>query len=292
MPHYFDAHQHFHFEALTPHRAAVDADLHAAGLRRAVVNGTCEEEWPAVAALARQYDWILPSYGVHPWDCGNRSPDWLKNLRAVLEGSTKEQAGLPAEALAKAGVGEIGLDRWIIDGVRPDDPRIAGLRVAPMDEQCEVFAEQLKLAAEFNRAASIHCTQAFGVLHDVLRSTQLPARGFLLHGYGGPVELIETFAGLGAYFSFNLEALQPRLAARLENFKKVPADRLLVETDAPAKAPPPERNRFPLGSPADGSPINHPANIMAAYDALAGLRGLPLETVAAQVEENFARLFL
>jgi len=279
MPAYFDAHQHFHFESLTPHRAAIDADLQAAGVHRVVVNGTSEEEWPVVAGLARQYAWIVPSYGVHPWDCGNRSPGWLKNLRAVLEGSTK------------AGVGEIGLDRWIIDGVRPDDPRIAGLRVATMDEQAEVFADQLRLAAEFNRAASIHCTQAFGVLHDVLRSTPLPARGFLLHGYGGPLDLIKPFTDLGAYFSFNLEALQPRLAARLESFKNVPANRLLVETDAPAKAPPPDLNHFPLGAAADGSPINHPANIVAAYAALANLRDAPLEVLAAQVEANFQRLF-
>jgi len=279
MPAYFDAHQHFHFEPLAPHRDAIEADLRAADVRRVVVNGTSEEEWPVVAELARQHAWIVPSYGVHPWDCGNRSPGWLTALRDQLAtGPT-------------AGVGEIGLDRWIIDGVRPDDPRIAGLRVAPMDEQAAVFADQLRLAAEFNRAASIHCVQAFGVLLDVLRSTPLPARGFLLHGYGGPPDLIKPFADLGAYFSFNIEALQPRLASRLENFRKVPAERLLVETDAPAKAPPPELNRFPLGSSSDGSTINHPANVVAAYAALAGLRDQPLEVLAGQVEANFIRLF-
>ncbi len=279
MRNYFDAHQHFHFESLAPHQRAVADDLRTVGLRRAVVNGTCEEEWPVVARLARDHDWVLPSYGLHPWDCGNRSPGWLTALRAQLA------------ADPHAGVGEIGLDRWIVDGVRPDDPRIAGLRVAPLEEQREVFAAQLELAAESNRAASIHCTQAFGVLHEVLRSTSLPARGFLLHGYGGPVDLIKPFAELGAYFSFNLEALQPRLAARLETFRAVPADRLLAETDAPAKTPPPELNRFPLGLSADGSPINHPANIVAAYAALAGLRGVALDTLAGQLEVNFRRLF-
>ena len=291
MLHYYDAHQHFHFEDLAPFRATVAADLQAAGVRCAVVNGTNEEEWPVVAGLAQQYRWILPSYGVHPWDCGNRSADWLAKLRTILEADDQKPAGLPAAASAKAGVGEIGLDRWIVDGVRPDDPRIAGLRVASMDEQCEVFAAQLALAAELDRAASIHCTQAFGALHDVLRSTPRPARGFLLHGYGGPVDMIRTFADLGAFFSFNLEALQPRLAARLDNFKAVPVDRLLVETDAPAKAPAAELNCFPLGLSADGSPINHPANITAAYAALAELRGLPLEELTTVVETNFLRLF-
>ena len=276
----YDAHFHLQFDTLVPHHAAIDADLRRVNYRGGVVNGTNEDEWPAVAGLAQKFSWALPSYGVHPWDSGNRTADWQRKLRAAVT------------ADARAHVGEIGLDRWIVEGVRPGDRRIAGLRVATLAEQTEVFAWQLALAAECNRAASIHCTQAFGLLHDVLRTTALPARGFLLHGYGGPVEMVEIFADLGAYFSYNIEALQPRHAARLASFKAVPADRLLVETDAPAKAPPPERNRFPLGNDAEGSVINHPANIAAAYDALAELRGVALEPLAEQVEKNFQRLFL
>lgn len=279
MPPLYDAHQHFHFDPLTPHRPAILADLQSVGLKHAVVNATNEEEWPVVAALAREHAWIVPSHGIHPWDCGNRSPDWLTKLRAALL------------ADSAAGVGEIGLDRWIVDGVRPDDPRIAGLRVAPMDEQAEVFAAQLALAAELNRPASIHCVQAFGALLDVLKATPLPARGFLLHGYGGPAEMVKSFADLGAYFSFNIELLQPRHHARLDNFRTFPADRLLVETDAPTKPPPAELNRFPLPTGPEGE-INHPANLVVAYEQLAALRGLPLNLLATQVERNFRRLFL
>lgn len=275
----YDAHQHFHFDPLTPHRAAIVADLRAVGLKSAVVNATNEEEWPVVAALAREQAWILPSFGIHPWDCGDRSASWLNGLRAALLAD-------PA-----AGVGEIGLDRWIIDGVRPDDPRIAGIRVASLEEQCEVFAAQLALAAELNRAASIHCVQAFGALLDVLQKTARPARGFLLHGYGGPAEMVKTFTDLGAYFSFNIELLQPRLSARLENFRTIPVERLLVETDAPTKPPPEGLNRYPLPEASEGAEINHPANIVVAYEQLAQLRGLPVEALAAQVELNFQQLF-
>ncbi|MDQ5977894.1 MAG: TatD DNase family protein [Verrucomicrobiota bacterium] len=275
----YDAHQHFHFDPLTPHRATIQAGLQAIGLRRAVVNATNEEEWPVVAALAREHEWILPSHGVHPWDCGNRTRDWLTKLRATLI------------ADSGAGVGEIGLDRWIVDGIRPDDPRLAGLRVAPLDEQCEVFAAQLALAAEFNRAASIHCVQAFGALLDVLKAAPRASRGFLLHGYGGPAEMVKAFADLGAYFSFNVELLQPRMQARLENFRTIPVDRLLVETDAPTKPPAAAHNRFPLPAGPAGE-INHPANLIVAYEQLAALRGIPLDTLAVQGEQNFRRLFL
>jgi len=275
----YDAHQHFHFEQLTPHRAAIAAELRAVGLQRAIVNGTNEEEWPVVAALAREFPWVLPSFGVHPWDCGNRGPDW--------------QAELSTQLLAHpgAGVGEIGLDRWIVDGLKPDDPRLAGLRVAPLAEQAEVFAAQLRLAAELNRAASIHCVQAWGPLRDVLKNNPRPARGFLLHGYAGPAEMMRQFADLGAYFSFNIHLLEPRHATRLNNFRHIPAKRLLVETDAPTKPPGGALNRFPLPPAADGSAVNHPANIAVAYEQLAQLRHISEESLAKQVEENFTRLF-
>ena len=303
MPPLYDAHLHFQFDALVPHHATVVADLIRAGVRAVVVNATNEEEFPVVAALCARLSapsphptpgaqlsalssqlpgpfTLLPSYGLHPWDCGNRSAGWLRLLRAALL------------ADPRAGVGEIGLDRWIIDGVRPDDPRLAGLRVAPLAEQAAVFAAQLDLAAELNRPASIHATQAYGAALDVLRAApRLPACGFLMHGYGGPAEMIKLFADLGAYFSFNVEWLAPRHAARLENFRAIPADRLLVETDAPAKAPTPERNRFPLGETPDGTIINHPANLVVAYEALAELRGVSLNSLATQVAANFRRLF-
>jgi len=277
---FYDAHQHFHFPALAPHRTRVAADLRAIGLQRAVVNGTAEEEWPVVAALAREHDWILPSYGLHPWDAGNRSPDWQHRLRAALD------------ADPRAGVGEIGLDRWITDHLRPDDPRLAGLRAAPLEEQAEVFSWQLALAAELDRPASIHCLRAIGPLHDILRTAKLPARGFLLHAYSGPLELVHPLADLGAYFSYNGYFLRARHQAKARTFAAVPLDRLLVETDAPAMELPAPHERFTLPDGPDGGHINHPANLAATYAALAALRGLPLQTLAAQVEQNFKRLFL
>lgn len=274
----YDAHQHLHFDQLTPHRAAIVRDLAAAGVKGFVVNGTNEEEWPVVAALAREHQGIVPSFGIHPWDCGDRSPDWEKKLRAALVAN-------PA-----AGVGEIGLDRWLLE-LKPDDPRVAGLRIAPLEEQAEVFAAQFALAAELNRAPSIHCVQAWGALSDMLKKSKLPARGFLIHGYAGPAEMMPNFTELGAYYSFNIQLLEPRHAKRLDNFRHVPGKRLLVETDAPTKPPAGALNRFPLPPAADGSAVNHPANIVVAYEQLAKVRSVPLETLATQVEQNFRRLF-
>ncbi|MBX3738452.1 MAG: TatD family hydrolase [Candidatus Didemnitutus sp.] len=275
----YDAHNHAHDDWLAPHRERIDADLRAAGLRRAVVNGTCEADWPAVADLAARHAWVFPSYGLHPWDAGNRAEGWFDRLKERLA------------AEPHAAVGEIGLDRWILDSAKPDDPRLAGLRRAPLEEQGEVFIKQLSLAAAENRPVTIHCLQAFGALEGLLRHVNTPARGFLLHAYGGPAELVGKFADYGAYFSFNGAFLDARHSAKREVFRRIPADRLLVETDAPAMPLPAGRATFHLPPAPDGSTVNHPANLAAAYAGLAELREVSLDALAAQVETNFRRFF-
>jgi TatD DNase family protein len=275
----YDAHNHLQDAWFEPHRAALLRELPALGVRGAVVNGTAETDWAGVAALAAAAPGIVPSYGLHPWDAGNRSPDWQARLRAQLA------------ADPMAAVGEIGLDRWILDRAKPDDPRLAGLRRAPFAEQIEVFTWQLALATAQNRSASIHCLDAWGALDDILCAVRRPLRGFLLHAYGGPPEMVRGFAERGAYFSFNGAFLDPRKTRAREAFKLVPAERLLVETDAPAMLLPPEHQRHTLPATADGQPVNHPGNLAAAYAGLAELRGLTVEALAAQVEQNFARLF-
>jgi TatD DNase family protein len=275
----YDAHNHYHDTWLAPHRARVFADLASVGVRRAVVNGTCETDWSDVAALAREFPIVRPSYGLHPWDAGNRTPDWQKNLLVALA------------ADPRAALGEFGLDRWILDRARPDDPRLAGLRRAPLAEQKEVFLWQLDLAAARNLPASIHCLDAHGALHDLLRAAKLPVRGFLLHAYSGSTEMAKSFADLGAFFSFNGSFLDPRKARLRALYASLPADRLLVETDAPAMRLPAPLEKFSLPATADGSLPNHPANLAVTYAALAELRGVTLESLAAQVEQNFLRLF-
>lgn len=279
VPPLYDAHNHAHDDWLAPHRGQIDADLRAVNLRRAVVNGTCEADWPAVAALAARYSWVFPSYGLHPWDAGNRAEGWFDRLKERLA------------AEPHAAIGEIGLDRWILDSAKPDDPRLAGLRRAPLEEQGEVFIKQLSLAAAENRPVTIHCLQAFGALEGLLRHVNTPARGFLLHAYGGPLEMVGKFAEYGAYFSFNGAFLEPRHAAKREVFKRIPADRLLVETDAPAMPLPDDRAQFALPRATEGSAVNHPANLAVTYAALAEIRGTAFADLAAQVEENFLRFF-
>jgi TatD DNase family protein len=175
-----------------------------------------------------------------------------------------------------AAIGEIGLDRW----VQGHDLKV----------QIPVFLDQLRLAVEFDRAATIHCIQAWGALWDSLREEKAPSRGFLLHAYGGPMEMIDGFVRRGAYFSFSPYFLHERKAAQREAFAAIPSDRLLVETDAPDLRPPDEANPRPLID-CDGNPANHPANIDVSYRGLAEVRGMEVADLAPLIAENFARLF-
>jgi len=260
---FYDAHNHLQDDRFAGRQSELLAACAQAGVARMVVNGACESDWPQVLALARANPMVLPSFGYHPWYVHERTPDWQKNLETFLD-------AIPGA------VGEIGLDRW-----KPELP-YAG--------QEEVFLAQLRLAAERNLPVSIHCLRAWGQLHDLLRDHSRPARGLVLHSFGGPAEMVPALARLGAYFSFPGYFLHERKLRQREAFKAVPPNRLLVETDAPDQLLPAERNLHPLTG-AEGRALNHPANLVAVYAGLAEFLGEKLEPFAACVAENFQRVF-
>jgi TatD DNase family protein len=229
-----------------------------------VVNGSCENDWPQVEALARQYPQVIPSFGYHPWYVKERSLRWQQALVEFLDRNP-------------SAIGEIGLDRWIKD--------------RDLAQQEEAFVWQLRLAAERDLPVSIHCLQAWGRLLELLEAGPRLKRGFLLHSFGGPQEMIVQLARLGAYFSLPGYFAHERKVRQRETFKHVPPDRLLIETDAPDQLIPDGRNEFPLVDATTGRPLNHPANILAVYRFAGELLGEPLEVLAARVEENFLRLF-
>lgn len=263
---FYDAHNHLQDDRFAGRQAELVAACGAAGVARMVVNGSCEADWPRVAALAREFPaLVVPSFGYHPWYVGERTARWRGTLVEFLDRTPG------------AVVGEIGLDRW--------KPGLA------YDGQEEVFLAQLRLAAERNLAASIHCLQRWGRLLELLRTNPRPACGFLLHSYGGPAEMVAPLAKLGAHFSFPGWFMHERKVRQREAFKRVPADRLLIETDAPDQLLPDAANANPLTDSRTGKPLNHPANLPAVYQFMAELRGVPLAELAAQVAENFRRLF-
>jgi TatD DNase family protein len=209
-----------------------------------------------VSALAERHDWILPAFGLHPWYAHERTAGWLDYLNFLLDQHPN------------ASIGEIGLDRWM------REPDVA--------DQEKVFREQLAVAADRKLAVTIHCLKAWGQLEETLRHHDGP---ILIHSYGGSAEMIPVFTKRNAYFSFSGYFAHERKAAQREVFKKIPLDRLLLETDAPDMLPPP-------GLQAVAADYNDPRNIRSIYNYAAQLWDTPLLRLATQMEENFARLFL
>lgn len=260
---FYDAHNHLQDERFAGRLSELLAVCEKSGVARMVVNGTCEGDWPQVLAPARKNKIVLPSFGCHPWHLHERTPDWKRNLEQSLD------------AIPSA-IGEIGLDRW-----KP------GLSY---EGQEEAFLAQLRIATERDLPVNIHCLQAWGRLQRLMRDHPRPARGFVLHSFGGPAELIPPFTRLGAYFSFPGYFLHEQKLRQRETFKQVPTDRVLVETDAPDQLLPEDKNRFPLVG-TDAKPLNHPANLVAVYNGLADFLGEKLDLLAMHVEENFQRVF-
>lgn len=260
----YDAHNHLHSAELRPHLEAIEKQLADLNVAKAVINGTQESDWDAVLELARRNPKVIPSFGLHPWYVARSSPEWKEKFTACLD-------------QVPAGIGEIGLDRWIEDY---DTPR-----------QEEAFLWQLRLAAERNLPVSIHCLRAWGRLLELLQAGPRPECGFLLHSYGGPQEMLQPLAKLGAYFSISGYFAQERKAKQQEVFRHVPPDRLLIETDAPDMLPPASHVDFPIDGTGSDKPINNPANIGAVYRFVTKLLNEPEEIVRERTEGNFKRLF-
>lgn len=261
-----DAHNHLH-DARFPESAAERiALMRANGVERCVVNGTCEQDWDSVAALAEEFpDFVLPAFGLHPWKVGSSSPGWIDRLECLLD------------RFPHASIGECGVDRWV------ESP--------PIEEQIPCFRAQWRLALERSLPISVHCLKAWGPLLTVLNEEGDQPRGFLLHSFGGSVEMVDQLVPRGAFFSFSGYFLQARKAAVVEAFRRVPEDRLFLETDAPDMRLPEELH--PLDEEtADHKRLNHPANLRLVGEELARRFGVGAEELARRTRTNFRRYFL
>ena len=265
----YDAHNHFQdprFDHLK--RGSVLGELVHFGLRAMVVNGTEPGDWEAVAQLAVAFPGtIIPSFGVHPWFVDQAEGEWLEDLRHRVD-----------SASGIVGIGEVGLDRWIED---PDE-----------EKQDTVFRAQLRLATERNLPLTIHCLKAWGPLLEVLRSEDLPKRGFLIHSVGASPEVIKELAFLGGYFSVSGSFADPEKKKYQAALKEIPPDRLLIETDAPDMVPPEDYRIVTEEDPKTGKVINHPFNLLTTYVFVREFLELDDEALVLRVHENFTGFFL
>ncbi|MDP4644358.1 MAG: TatD family hydrolase [Opitutales bacterium] len=263
----YDAHAHLADPRLEPYRGAIEQSLKEINCQQTVVNGTSPADWHAVVEYTKSSGKSLPAIGLHPWQVKDAPADWKAQFSQLLNTG------------AVTVIGEIGLDQWI-EG-------------HDIEQQQAAFKWQLEVATQRNLPVSIHCLRAMQPLLETLLTAQLPQRGIHLHAFNGSAEDARRLVELGAYFSFNAGQLKPNAKTVFEAIRAIPEDRLLIETDAPDMLPPSEYREFEL-PPAKSSTrlLNHPANLHAAYKAIADIRSTSFNQLAIQVEQNFQRYFI
>ncbi len=247
----FDAHCHLQDTAIYPVIGAVLGRAAAKGVVKTVCCGTSPADWSQIFRLAAEYSQVIPLVGVHPWFVFR---DWRQSVQ-LLETLLREHP--------EAGVGETGLDFRSHFGNRA--------------EQEASFAAHLDLARELNRPVEVHCVQAWGRLVELLR--EHPAPRVVLHAFGGAAELIPELVKLNCWFSFGGAVLNPKAKRVRSAVAAVPVDRLLIETDSPDFAP--------EGCP----PPNEPANLPHVAQAVAELRGTPVDMLAGIIFSNSRQFF-
>lgn len=259
-----DSHVHLQDETFIRDLDSVLDRARQAGVRRFICNGTRVSDWPRVAELAQNHPDIIPCFGLHPWFVNERDENWLEKLSSFLHNE-------------KAGVGETGLDRWI----------------KGYDESAQetCFRAQLKLARYYQKPAMVHVLRAWDWLMKILKDEKPPAAGLLLHGFGGPADLIEPLIDKNAYFSVAGNILRADKTRAHVAVRKIPADRLLIETDAP-DMPPPIQYCIQDVKTIDGKPRNEPANLPLILEGIANLRDEPPQRLAEIVSQNADSFFM
>lgn len=260
-----DSHCHLNFPELAAQLPAVRAAMHAAGVTQALCIGTTLEEFPAVHALALQYDDWWCTVGVHPDNEGVQEPT-LDDL--------VQRAALPRVV----GIGETGLDYYDMEG------RKGGRSVADLEWQRARFRTHIRAAQQTRLPLVIHTRSAADDTLAILREEGEDARegsvGGVFHCFTESIDVARAALDLGFYISFSGIVTFKNAQALREVAAFVPDDRLLIETDSPYLAPAPHRGK-----------LNTPAYVTLVAQAVAALRGMQVEALGQLTRANFERLF-
>jgi TatD DNase family protein len=250
-----DSHCHLDFPELSAELDEVVARARRAGIGLMVTIGTKLTEFDRVRAIVERYDDIYCSVGIHPHEAGTEPEADAERLARL------------AEHPKVVAVGETGLDYYYDHG--------------PREAQARSFRVHIAAARMTGLPVIVHTRDADADTADILaEEMEKGAYTGLIHCFTSTRELAEKAVGLGLYISLS-GIVTFKSAATLQDVAAwVPADRLLVETDAPYLAPIPMRGRR-----------NEPAFVVHTAAKVAALRGVPVAELAATTTDNVRRVF-
>jgi TatD DNase family protein len=252
-----DSHAHIDFAQFAEDREAMLERARQSGVNTllAVGTGPGPEKLDAALPYAEQYGWIFTSVGIHPHEAKEAAAQHFDEL-ATLAKHPKVIAW-----------GEIGLD-YFYDH-------------SPRDVQAAVFRKQMELACAAKLPIIIHCRDAWDDCLRMLEQHWKPTGlGGILHCFTSTIEHARRGLQLGFLISFAGNATYPKAQGIRDVAKDLPLESILIETDAPFLAPQPYRGKR-----------NEPAYVAEVAKALANVRNLPPEEIAATTASNFRRFF-
>jgi TatD DNase family protein len=225
-----------------------------AGVRRIVTIGTGRgpDDMGCGIPIAESYDWIHTSLGIHPHDAAKVEERHLEMMKTL------------ATHPKVVAIGETGLD-YHYDH-------------APRETQREVFRRQLEIASELDMPVVVHTRNADADTEDLLRRFA-PKRG-VLHCFTSGAALADAALEIGFMISFSGIATFPNAKDLIDIVKKVPPDRILIETDCPYLAPVPYRGKR-----------NEPAFVAETARFIARTRDIDMEQLELETYRNYTRLF-
>lgn len=252
-----DSHCHLDRLDLGPYNADLGAALAAArecGVDRVLCVGVDRSNAETVRAIARSHEGVYASVGIHPLDIA----DTAESVESLCQ-----LAAFP-EVVA---VGETGLDYYY----SRDNSEL----------QQHSFRAHLQAAARLGKPVIVHSREAREDTLALIREAGDSKIGGVLHCFTETWEMAREAIDLNYFISFSGIITFKNAAELREVVKKVPLDRLLVETDSPYLAPVPFRGK-----------TNEPKYAREVAACVAELKGISLEEVAAITSANFDRLFL
>lgn len=247
-----DSHSHFDAAEFDADRDAALARAQAAGVVAQVVPAIDAAGWPALRDICAQRPGLHPAYGLHPMFLASHRPEHLEMLRDWL---ARERP---------VAVGECGLD-FFVTGLDPA-------------AQHAYFDAQLRLARDFDLPVIVHARRAVDAVIAALRKVG-GLRG-VVHSFSGSAEQAARLHALGFLLGIGGPVTYPRATRLRTRVATLPIEQLLLETDSPDQ--PGIRHR---------GQRNEPAHLVDVLDAVATLRGMPREDLAAATTANAERLF-
>lgn len=250
----FDSHCHLQLPQFDADREAVLARTQE-GDMGAIVIGTDLETSKSALALAKQYDFLRASVGLHP----NEKYIGLPYVEML------EELARDSKVVA---IGECGLDYFRSGG--SDEEKAA---------QKDRFEKQIALAQKLNKALIVHCRNAHADCFSVLQNTAIAESvPVVMHFFTGSGELAQKYIDLGCYLSFPGSITYTDMYD--DSIRLCPLDKMLIETDAPFAAPVPHRGKR-----------NEPAFVEHVAAKIAAVKGIPTAEVAHQTVLNSQRIF-